>query len=498
MKYYAIDFGNSNTNIALLETIETTRKEPISLSHDTIGFHYNPDCPKFLIPSCIFIDGNHKLIGNEAKQYESDPNKKNNYHSNLKNKLKHSNQSEMNEIIDICGDFFQKLFEQLKLSFNVNDRIVFTIPAFQDSEERDLYLNNFKKVLEKAISNYSKLDKQSVIAFCDEALAIAVGYRIFQGEEDEESEQDVLCMDIGSFSADATFFETIDFDSLKSGKTFNTKCNNILHAGTEITNWIQAYAIEKGVSCSFDDCEAIKISFSESSIQTKNSKLAELITKDIFIEILEKNNFYDDLADTCISVLPDDFKQNKSLFLNATYFLYTGGTSRLPDFSKFILKKIWSKLFQSDQEKFPSRMASNLCKDEFPFEACVHGAAWWLWSKWEEQRIIPISDSDFAIELYQKNDNNDLIAKNVFFLQKGEDISEGIIKAFSIVPANENQDHFLIKVNRFFGSGNSKSIETIKGSLGSDAEICLKLIIQNTGKVDVFVDEDLKTSFSIW
>ncbi len=494
MKYYAIDFGNSNTNIALLETTETTRKEPVSLSHKTIGFHYNPQYPSFLIPSCIFIDGNRKLIGSEAKQYESDPNKKENYHSNLKNKLKHSNQSEINAIIHICGDFFQKLFEHLKLSFSVNDRIVFTIPAFQDSEERHLYLKNFKKVLETAITNYSELDKQSVIHFCDEALAIAVGYRIFQ---DEESEQDVLCMDIGSFSADATFFETIDFDSLKSGKTFNTKCNNILYAGTEITKWIHAYATEKNVSCTFDDCETIKISFTEPSVQTTNSKLAELITKDIFIEILEKNDFYDHLADTCISVLPDDLKNNKSLFLIATYFLYTGGTSRLPDFSKSILKKIWSKLFQADQDKFPSRMASNLCKDEFPFEACVHGAAWWLWSKCEKQRIIPISDSDFAIELYQKNDNDKLIAKNVVFLQKGEDISEGIIKEFSIVPANENQDHFLIKVNRFFGSGNSKNIETIKGALGSDAEICLKLKIQNTGNVDVFVDDRL-TSFSIW
>ncbi|RKZ93305.1 MAG: hypothetical protein DRR19_01565 [Candidatus Parabeggiatoa sp. nov. 1] len=481
MKYYSIDFGNSNTNIAVFEPNshleERQPLQPELLANDDIGFHYYPGARKILVPSCIVPDT--PVIGAKAKNNSNGV-------FNLKNQLKNHPDE---KVIELCGQYFRALFSRFSIQFSENDKVVFTRPSFGDNNEVDKqkYIDHFRAALEKAITDFSDLDQKGVFHFCDEALAAAVGYRVFQSEKGYQ--KDVLCLDIGSFSADVTYFQTTDFYSIQANEPLTVQHNNRLLAGSKINEWMSAYAEQQGVKSALGDCETLKISLTtEGHLFEADKDLSKIINQEVLNEILNNHQFYEQLAQLCASVLPQ-FNPDEN-YLNSLYFLFTGGSSQLPYFAESLFRKLWQTLFDTEINKIPVSLSRKLRHASYkPFEACVTGAIWWLWLKCEDQRFIPTSDMDYAIRLFERQPSKQLQEKLLIFLRRGEDITHGINRKYQLFPAHpQHQDHYRIEIVRLDEGTNKQYVGFIKGALNEKGEIRLNLSIDKGGELTAQVE----------
>ena len=499
--YFAIDFGNSNTNIAVLD-LDKKPLKPELLESDEIGFHYQPNGKKFLMPSSIAQQNDKYVIGAKAKNIDSSL-------INLKDELRKESLnlakpvickpgSKEMPIIDVCAAYFRELFQsqfkQRPLKFTPTDIVALTIPSFDKQEDRDNYVRCIRDILKKAIDNFAELE--NIFEFPDEALATAVGHRVFQSAEGFQRDilhikskdglhRTILCMDIGSFSADVRYFETDSFYEVQQDKAPKTECFNTQLAGTDIDKWIQNHLKN---ARPLKQCERIKLDLS----MKKTLDPTININENVLDNILNNNGFYDKLAQLCFKALPDDAGKDKN-YLNTLYFLFTGGTSLLPGFRESLVRKLWKILYQKDITKDElDNLLSDLRinSDETPdmaFDACVKGALWWLYLKKNDKRFIPTSASDYALMLYEKDSANNPTPKFITFLAEGEDITKGFEKQVKLIPFRDNEARYRIPIIRTDDSG-QRAVYQIQDELRGRKEITLTLKVNNNGELTTVVD----------
>nr|VFJ58151.1 MAG: hypothetical protein BECKDK2373B_GA0170837_107110 [Candidatus Kentron sp. DK] len=465
MKYYGIDFGNANTSVALLDTDRLKPFQPDVLPHSEIGFHYLPAEAPTLIPSRIHDDriGRVAALGSGT-------------HTHLKAQL--AAETPGPETIELCGAYFKALLQAFGITFTEQDKVVFTLPSFEEGEIRDRYYKHFTDALRRAIDNFDALNAAKVFDFCDEALASAVGYRVFQGDRAEQ--KSILCLDVGSFSADATYFETRNFHDVQRNDPLDLRHNAIATtSGSRINAWIQEYFRENKQDLDEARCEALKIALSQGE-GILSDQFPEAVQKRInqaqLNEILESRHFYAELATLCADVLPESVRE-KDYFLDSLDFVFTGGTVNLPFFAESLYRALRDVLLGGNQDGIDPEVRIKLAQAAYkPFSACVTGAVWWRWLKSENRRFIPGADSDYALQVFSRDKAGKLRKKPLRFLRGGEIPQGG--RRYKLLPAREGETEYRIEIAKADQAGKWVPAGYLQGPLSSDGEILLDCTLE--------------------
>lgn len=490
MNIYAVDFGNANTSIASMDTSHRPPR-PRLLPHATLGFSYD-DGPPALIPTCIYDNEREGtvLIGQPARA-------KPGHTTDLKEQL-HQNSAEAKIL---CTRFFAKLFAEFNIPFSdPSIRVIFTRPSYSSDEQTAKQEGLLRSVLAGCIPNFDELVATGRIAFCDEAMAVAIGYRVF--ENSRIARKDVLCLDVGSFSADAAFFSADNFEQVQRSGPLNVRRATTATAGRLIDRWIEEALAAQKIEWKPQVCERVKLALSRgSSLETTPGLEAAakvLKTPEMLLALLHEKGFFEELAKVCIEVLPDEVKTNETR-VKALTLLFTGGSSLLPDFGRRVHHALWVKLFDAATERPRAHVA--LARAHQPLKACVTGGLWWSWLK-SEGRYIPILDQGYAIKLFRRPEPPEgepaaeksipLLPENIPFLEPGEDISRGVQRSYRLIPAHAGQRRFRIEIIALDGrvnhEGNPPPLGFVEGELENRNSILLTLKMEPPDRLAILID----------
>lgn len=469
MRYIALDFGNSNTSVAVLEPPAGQpgqRFQPRVLTHDRIAFHYDPGLPHTLIPSCI--DPASGRIGREALTAGAPV-------RNIKRQLK--TEAPNAEDIEHAARFIRALFKALNLQIGPEDRLALTIPSVGRADGEAAYQQTLKQVLARAFDDFPALDAAGVFHFCAEALASAVSYRTFQNPGARE----VVCLDIGNYSADATYFETTHAQQVYAGQPLGSDTNGRETAGGDVDGWVQAHARTQGLEVSLPDCASAKERVSRrEDLKAGDSPLAGILNGPILDQVLKDHQFHAVLADLIWSVLPEPLSGDEDC-LSKVRFLFTGGSSTFPELADGVLGTLWQRHFPNSRR---TSLPAALCYR--PFDACVTGAAWWLWLCDGERHHIPVLDRDHALVLYEPRGAGLRRARQLF-VARGQDLGAGLALHYDLVPADPEQDRYRIEILAYDEHGGSQPLPPIEGPLVNET-LRLDLHLAPTGTLRPFID----------
>lgn len=482
MKIYAIDFGNANTTLAELDT----GRRPLQirrLEHNNLGFHYGDGLAE-LVPSCVHENAGDFLAGEPARAQPG-------HTANLKRKLRHGSE----DAVQLCAAFFGKVFPAFALPFADPDAcFVFTQPSFGDPAAAEEFQAQFKQALAPAIAGFDELLAAGRVLFCDEALASAVGYRVYQRHP--VAGRDVLCLDVGSFSADATFFSTTDFEQVQQGQALEIRRRLAEVAGSTVDDWIEQEARQAAIEAAPELCEGVKLALSgpngsAAGIDGIPPELGEIFgNRAVLSNLLRDREFFEQLAELCAEVLPERVRANPAEAKKLN-LLFTGGTSCLPGFGREVHSALWQKLFGRETQS-GERLRPSMTRSHRPFDACVTGALWWRWLRGGE-RYIPVLDRGCALKVFDRPDPADgLVTENIPFLAPGQDVSDGFQCSYKLVPAHPDQSRFRIDFVTLDGTtdlnGEPAPIGFVEGELQDRKAITLTLKLEPPDRLSTLID----------
>lgn len=483
MKIYAIDFGDANTRVVTLDTTDKPPR-PQPLQNPAIGSSYG-DGPPVLIPTCLMqSDSGPAVIGKPARTSTG-------HVSNLKTHLADGDET----FVELTAEFFKGLFQQLPIPFaDAAVRTVFTRPSFEDEDAVHDYLQRLGAALGKVIPDYERLVADGHILFCDEALASAVGYRVYQ--QSKVGKKGVLCLDVGSYTADATFFSTDDYAQVQRGQPGEIRrASRRRCAGRQIDDWIELDLAGAEISAAPADCETLKLALSTGTADLGDAGLPEALTArfptyKILNDVLRNQDFYGQLAELCCAVLPEDARTEPAAFKQIE-FLFTGGTSLLPDFGKEVHAALWTRLFEREAQR-GERLRTAKARCYRPLDACVTGALWWQWLRLGE-RYIPVLDRGYGFRIYSRPDPaNGLVPENICFLAQDEELEQFEPCSYLLLPAHDDQTEFRVEFVALSGGmeDDLPAVGFVEGELKGRDQIKLDLRLEPPDRLVVLIDDE--------
>jgi len=361
-KKLAIDFGNSNTTVAVWN--ESLEREELIKIQDITRRYKNPkghsDSGTYCIPSIINFEGNNVLIGQEVFYRGKE------FHQGTFRDIKRYIMKRKSLPKDIGGSrlsFYEageKFVSELisRVSKILDDKIqelIFTLPvdAFQHYQE---WISEVCRKLN--IDYYRVLDEPSACAF---------GYDMGANEGEI-----LMVFDFGGGTLDVSIVK-FEFALNKERKSIVVGKGGSSIGGIDIDTWIMEDLLKQNdlsveevqhiINHLRQNIEDIKIELSfnkEASISVFDDRKGILIsadyTREIFEKILIKNNLFNIIQETV-----DDALEEAALRgirrREIKNVLMIGGSSLIPSVKKIL------------EEKFPERVRSYT-----PFDAVVKGA----------------------------------------------------------------------------------------------------------------------------
>jgi len=360
MTVVAIDFGTSNTAIAILESDRTTQK---TLKFDNISRSFaTSEGEAWLVPSLVYVDGQQAFLLGE--QIKSKANSKRLFQG-FKRDIVANYRSPAREIDGYLYDaeaiaemFLQEIWQRLLGQGIQPTKLIFTVPvgAF------DSYVNWFHQLAEKL--NFQNFQ------IIDESTAAALGYAITRPNAL------VLVIDFGGGTLDLSLVRTAPI----ANATQITKAEAIAKSdayigGIDIDRWIAEYFLRQiGTTRSqisestwlniLEFAEKIKIKLSlEQEVcenwfdqEKMNSHRLQLNQMEL-AEILEQNQLLEQLREAIDEVLVTALNRGTSKAA-IEQVLLVGGSCQIVAVQQLIIS-----YFGKSKVKFGK-----------PFEAVAHGA----------------------------------------------------------------------------------------------------------------------------
>ena len=205
-------------------------------------------------------------------------------------------------------------------------------------------------------------------------------------------------------------------------------------------------------------------------------------------EVLNEHGFYDNLADLCLSLLPE-YARERTFLEKQLYYVITGGTSQLPQFGQTLFNHIWHRLFGEYLQITPQLNRRLRPSAYGVYEGCVVGAAWWYYLAHEHQRSLPVSDDrSYALRLFQRGPDDRLKEYPVEFMKRGEPITERVIGHYRLIPAHTGQTFYHVEVISVDDGGNHKAEGFLRGALSDQQPLVVELEIEPLGKLKARVN----------
>lgn len=374
MTVVAIDFGTSNTAIAIL-TMDRDRDIaiPKTLHFDNIthGFETN-EGTAWLVPSLVYVLGNETdygefLFGEQARSQYLLENQSKRLFQGFKRDIVASFRSPAREIDGKLYDaeviaevFLTELWQRLLLQDIQPTQLIFTVPvgAFE------AYLNWF--------SNFAERLQVPNFQIIDESTASALGYAITRPNAL------VLVIDFGGGTLDLSLVRTAPITNATNPKQVN-KAEAIAKSdayigGIDIDRWIAEHFLRQLGSTRLQIGEASWLSILEISEQIKIQLSVVQEVKEIWLdedlisrklrlnqdeltEILEQNQMLEQLREAIDEVLTIGLNRGISK-AEIEQVLLVGGSCQLVAIQRLIMS-----YFGKSKVKFGK-----------PFEAVAHGA----------------------------------------------------------------------------------------------------------------------------
>ncbi len=344
----AIDLGNTNTVIAF-----QSNKEKNSILVEIPKITSLPG----VIPTAIWYEDETKktMIGSEALRMKNYSNTEHYFHSNFKRLIGNTVENQKKKKLtpmESGEKFFKTLWESIPEEYDI-ERLVLTAPI-------DTY-----KGYRKWLINICEGLPINEIALVDEPTAAGIGIKVPFGSK-------IMVIDIGGSTIDmniikieggegksAPIAELLKFNGkdVSSISKQKIRCAEIISksgskiGGKDIDQWIVDYFVpSNNDERNLLKVEEIKRKLSSPEIKyeskypislflNKNEKKEFLITKELFEEILIKNNFLNHL-NSLLKNLLNEARGNFCQISDLNSIILVGGGTQIPLVKEWISKKI--------------------------------------------------------------------------------------------------------------------------------------------------------------
>jgi molecular chaperone DnaK (HSP70) len=368
MTVVAIDFGTSNTIVAIADPI-TKEPKTLRFAHMSRSFNTVGDVV-YVVPTLVYIKGKEEfIIGEQVRAERLGQKVPQRFFSGFKRDLAAAYRAP-SRIVDhepydtetIAEVFLKTLWQRLALQRIRPTQLVLTVPvgAF------DTYLGWVREFAQKL-----QIPSVQVV---DESTAAALGYALTRPQSV------VLVIDFGGGTLDMSLVRTLKGDALGQGGTDYTKAEVLAKADAYVggmdmdiwiaEHWLRHYHLNRSMIAAtgwqilLELAEKVKMQLSQQKVAKESWLDDETFTsyelyldRDELTELLEQHQLLEQFRQTLDELMADAFSKGIAKG-DISQVLLVGGSCLLPPIQQLVVS-------------YFGRSKVSLHK---PFEAVAHGA----------------------------------------------------------------------------------------------------------------------------